>query len=158
AKRMRQPEARRRYEARVAEVQKTARSRNLYLTALIWSVVVLVSVIAIGVQSTRAKIGGVIEAPFANATDGVIYGKKAAATVEIYEDYACQECREFAQSVDHRLQSEVQANLAEVRYHPIAVLDSESPNQYSTRAASAALCASDQGDDPFVTYRSTLYG
>jgi protein-disulfide isomerase len=88
----------------------------------------------------------------------VIYGKKAAATVEIYEDYACQECREFAQSVDHRLQSEVQANLAEVRYHPIAVLDSESPNQYSTRAASAALCASDQGDDPFVTYRSTLYG
>ena len=158
AKRMRQPEARRRYEARVAEVQKTARSRNLYLTALIWSVVVLVSVIAIGVQSTRAKIGGVIEAPFANATDGVIYGKKAAATVEIYEDYACQECRAFAQSVDHRLQNDVRANLAEVRYHPIAVLDSESPNRYSTRAASAALCASDQGDDPFVTYRSTLYG
>ena len=130
--------------------------------------------IAIGVQSTRAKIGGVIEAPFANATDGVIYGKKAAATVEIYEDYACQECREFAQSVDHRLQNDVRANLAEVRnlssgrsvranlaevrYHPIAVLDSESPNRYSTRAASAALCASDQGDDPFVTYRSTLYG
>jgi protein-disulfide isomerase len=158
AKRMRQPEARRRYEARVAEVQKSARSRNLYLTALICSVVVLVSVIGIGVQATRAKIGGIIEAPFANATDGVIFGKKADATVDIYEDFACTRCRAFAQAVDSRLEKQVRANLAQVRYHPIAVLDSESPNDYSTRAASASLCASDQGDDPFITYHDTLYG
>jgi protein-disulfide isomerase/uncharacterized membrane protein YphA (DoxX/SURF4 family) len=158
AKRMRQPEARRRYEARVAEVQKTARSRNLYMTALICSVVVLVSVIAIGVQATRAKITGVVQAPFANATDGVIFGKKAAAVVDIYEDFACTRCRAFAQAVDSKLENQVRANLAEVRYHPIAVLDSESPNQYSTRAASASLCASDQGDDPFVTYHDALFG
>lgn len=158
AKRMRSAEGRRRYEARVAEVRKTARSRNLYLTALIWSVVVLVSVIGIGVQSTRAKITGVIQATFANPSDGVVFGKKAAATVELYADFGCVQCREFSQSVDARLEKEVRANLAEVRYHPIAVLDWESPNRYSTRAASASICASDNGDDAFVTYHDALFG
>jgi protein-disulfide isomerase/uncharacterized membrane protein YphA (DoxX/SURF4 family) len=158
AKRMRTTEGRRRYETRLAEVQKNARSRNLYLTALICSVVVLVSVIGIGVQATRAKISNVIAGTFANATDGVIFGKKAAATVEIYEDFACTACRVFAQATASRLENEVRANLAEVRYHPIAVLDSESPNQYSSRAANAAVCASDQGDDAFVTYHDALFG
>jgi protein-disulfide isomerase len=40
--------------------------------------------------------------------------------------------------------------------HPIAILDNRSTNQYSSRAAAAAGCASDGGK--FLAYNDALYG
>lgn len=158
AKRMRTPEGRRRYESALASAQSAARSRSLYVNGLVAAVVVLVAVIGIGVQANRAQIKGVVNGTYATATNGVIFGKKAAATVDVYEDFGCPVCLQLEQATHQRLESEVRANLAQVRYHPISILDDRSPNHYSTRAANAAICVSETGDDNFVAYHDLLYG
>jgi protein-disulfide isomerase len=158
AKRMRTPEGRRRYESQVAAKQATARSRTRYLDGSIALVVVLVTVIGIGVQAGRAKISNVVAGKNVTVANGVVFGKKAAATVDVYEDFGCPICKQFENSVASKLDKAVRGNLAQVRFHPIAILDDRSPNKYSTRAGNAALCISDVSVDGFVAYHSLLYG
>jgi protein-disulfide isomerase len=56
------------------------------------------------------------------------------------------------------LEADVKANKAQVRYHTMAFLDgSSNGNRYSSRAANAALCASDLGVDQFVKYHDVLF-
>jgi protein-disulfide isomerase len=111
------------------------------------------------VQSGRAKIEGSLTATNASVTNGVVYGKKSGATVDIYEDFQCPICRDFEQSSATQLDALVQANKAQVRFHPISILDgASSGNRYSSRAANAAICASDVSVDFFVKYHNYLYG
>ncbi len=156
AKRMRTPEGRRRYEAQVATKQKDARSRNLYLNSSIALVIVLVTLIGVGVQAGRAKISNVVLGKHATAS-GIVFGKAAAATVDVYEDFGCPICKHFESTVATKLDQQVRANIAQVRFHPISILDGNSPNQYSTRAANAAICVSDSSVDDFVDYHNRLY-
>lgn len=158
AKRMRTPEARKRYEAQVAASRAKARSRARYVDGSVLMVIVLVSIIGIGVQSGRAKIDNVIPGQNATAANGVVFGKKAAATVDIYEDFGCPNCFDFEQATRTVLEADVRANLAQVRYHPISFLDGSSLNEYSTRAANAALCVSDVSVEAFVRYHGILFG
>ena len=158
AKRMRSVQGRRKYEALVAARQSEARSRALYVNASLAGVVVLISVIGIGVQANRAKIQGNLFAVNATATQGVTYGKPAAAEVNVYEDFQCPHCLEFEQSVGPKMRADVQANKAQIHYHPMAFLDASSNgNRYSTRAANAALCASDISVDEFIKYHNYLF-
>lgn len=159
AKRMRAPEGRRKYTAMVEKRRRAARDRTLYLGGSLAVVVVLVSVIGIGVQAGRAKIQGSLLATHATVTDGVVDGKKAAATVDLFEDFQCPNCLDFEQTAGAKLDADVKANLAQLRFHPIAILDASSNgNRYSSRAANAALCASDVSVDFFVAYHNVLYG
>jgi protein-disulfide isomerase/uncharacterized membrane protein YphA (DoxX/SURF4 family) len=157
-KRMRTEGGQRKYNAMLEARRKEARDRSLYLNGSLAIVVVLVSIIGIGVQGGRAKIKGGLTATNANATNGVVYGKKAAATVDIYEDFMCPICGEFEQSVGKTLEADVIANKAQVRYHPISILDRASNGtNYSTRAANAAVCASDVSVDAFVKFHGILF-
>jgi protein-disulfide isomerase len=158
AKRLRTPEGRRRYEAQLATARATARSRTLYVDSSIALVVVLVSVIGIGVQANRAKITNVTAGTHASVAGGIPFGKKAAALVDVYEDFGCPVCLQVEQATSAKLQHDVRANLAEVRYHPISILDRVSPNDYSTRAANAAICVSDIGIEEFIAFHNLLYG
>jgi protein-disulfide isomerase/uncharacterized membrane protein YphA (DoxX/SURF4 family) len=158
AKRMRTPEGRRRYEAQLASARERAHSRALYLDSSIIIVVLLVSIIGIGVQSGRAKISNVVPGTNATAAQGIVFGKKAAAVVDVYEDFGCPICKQFEADTHVQLEKDVRANLAQVRYHPISILDRGSPNQYSTRAANAAICVSDVSVDDFLAYHDLLYG
>lgn len=158
AKRMRTPEGRKRHEAQVAKARATAKSRDMYVNAAVAMVLVLVSVIGLGVQAGRARIGNLVAATNASAANGVVFGKQAAATVDVYEDFGCPICLQFEQDTRAKLEADVRANRAQVRYHPISILDAGSPNQYSTRAADAALCVSDVGIEQFLRYHDILYG
>jgi protein-disulfide isomerase/uncharacterized membrane protein YphA (DoxX/SURF4 family) len=159
AKRMRDPQGRRKYEALLAEKQKSARTRALWLNSSLGVVTVLIVLIGIGVQSNRAKISGSLTASHASVSTGVVFGKKAAATVDVYEDFQCPVCLNFEKTVGKTMDADVRANRAQVRYHPISILDASSNgNRYSSRAANAALCASDVSVDTFVAYHNVLYG
>jgi protein-disulfide isomerase/uncharacterized membrane protein YphA (DoxX/SURF4 family) len=159
AKRMRSDKGQRKYNAMLEERRKAARTRSLWLNASLGVVVVLIGLIGVGVQSGRAKIEGSLTATHATVSQGVVFGKKAAATVDIYEDFQCPHCLEFEQSVGKTIDADVRANKAQVRFHTLAFLDSSSSgNRYSSRAANAALCASDVSVESFVAYHNVLYG
>jgi protein-disulfide isomerase/uncharacterized membrane protein YphA (DoxX/SURF4 family) len=158
AKRMRTPEGRRKYEAQLAVARSAARDRSRYVDGSLALVVVLVTVIGIGVHAGRAKIAGDLSAVNASVSHGVVWGKKAAATVDIYEDFGCPICENFEKTTSSWFQSAVRANLAQARYHTISILDTHFKNDYSTRAANAAICASDGGADEFLAYHNLLYG
>jgi protein-disulfide isomerase len=53
----------------------------------------------------------------------------------------------------------VTAGTIKIRYHTMSFLDSSSSgNKYSTRAANAALCASDVSTTAFAAYHKVLFG
>ncbi|MCU1656351.1 MAG: Protein-disulfide isomerase [Pseudonocardiales bacterium] len=157
-KRMRSEQGQRKYNVMLEQRRKAARERAMYINSSLAIVVVLVSIIGIGVQSGRAKIQGDLTATNATVTNGVVYGKAAAATVDVYEDFQCPHCLTFEQSARATLEADVKANKAQVRYHTLAFLDSASNgNRYSSRAANAGLCASDVSVDEFVKFHDILF-
>ena len=159
AKRLRTEQGRKKYEQQVAARQKHARSRGLWLNGSLAGVVVLVVLIGIGVQSSRAKIEGTLTAENATVSHGVVYGKAAAATVDVYEDFQCPRCLDFEKAVGATVDKDVQAGKAQVRFHILSFLDgSSSGNRYSSRAANAAICASDISVATFVKFHNVLYG
>lgn len=157
AKRMRSEDGRRKYLAQLEQKRKDARERTLWVTSSLAVVVVLVTIIGIGVQANRAKIQGTLVATNATVKKGIVFGKKAAATVDLYEDFQCPNCRNLEKAIGAMLDADVRANRAQVHFHPIAILDASSNNNYSTRAANAALCASDVSVDTFVAYHNYLF-
>jgi protein-disulfide isomerase/uncharacterized membrane protein YphA (DoxX/SURF4 family) len=158
AKRMRSEQGRRKYNALLEERRKAARERGLWLNGSLGVVVILIGLIGVGVQANRAKIQGSLSATNATVANGVVFGKPAAATVDVYEDFQCPHCLEFEQAVSKTMDADVRANKAQVRFHTLSFLDSSSSgNRYSSRAANAALCASDVSVDDFVAYHNYLF-
>jgi protein-disulfide isomerase/uncharacterized membrane protein YphA (DoxX/SURF4 family) len=159
AKRMRSEQGRRKYNALLEERRKAARERGLWINASLGVVVLLIALIGVGVQASRAKIQGSLSATNATVANGVVFGKSAAATVDVYEDFQCPHCLAFEKAVGKTMDSDVRANKAQVRFHTLAFLDSSSNgNRYSSRAANAGLCASDVSVDDFVAYHNILFG
>jgi len=63
------------------------------------------------------------------------------------------------QGAHSALETAARAGKVQLRFHPVAFLDSSSSgNDYSTRAANAALCASDVSVDMFLKYHDILFG
>src|SRR3954453_5089538 len=76
--------------------------------------------------------------------------------VDLYVDYLCPACRQAEAALTPELVTLRQRGAARVVYHPVAFLDDKSsPHGYSTRAASAAACASDAGR--FASYSALLF-
>jgi protein-disulfide isomerase len=159
AKRMRTPDGRRKYNALLEARKKAARERTLYLTAALGVLVVLVAVIGMAVQSNRAKIQGDTVATNATVANGVVVGKAAQVTVDLFEDSQCPACLAFEQSVGPTVAADIAAGKIQARYHMLSFLDASSNgNNYSTRAANASVCASDVNVQTFQKYHTILYG
>ncbi|WP_375493993.1 MauE/DoxX family redox-associated membrane protein [uncultured Jatrophihabitans sp.] len=159
AKRMRTDQGRRKYNVMLEQRRKAARSRTAWVTASLAALTVLIVLIGVGVQSGRSKIAGTLTAKNATVANGVVYGKKAAATIDLYEDFQCPVCEAYEASAGKTIAADVKANKAQLRIHMIAFLDASSNgNKYSTRAANAAMCASDVSVDDYFRYYTLLYG
>ena len=74
-------------------------------------------------------------------------GEAATDPVEvvIYEDFQCPVCQAFEQANGAFLDEAVKKGDITIEYRLLAFLDRASPNKYSSRAGSAALCAFDSG-------------
>lgn len=160
AKRMRTTEGQRRYDAMVAKARRQQRNQSGFLTGSMAALTVLICIIAIGVQSGRSSIQGSLEATNANVADGVVWGSaKAPVTVDIYEDFQCPVCNDFEQATGEDLTTLVTDGKIKIHYHSMAFLDSSSNgNRYSSRAANAAICASDVSVDDFHRFHAYLFG
>lgn len=76
-------------------------------------------------------------------------------TVEVYLDYLCPACRQFEADAGDTLESYLDAGRITLIYHPVAILNRYSTNEYSTRAAAGAGCAADAGK--LAEYTEALY-
>jgi protein-disulfide isomerase len=65
--------------------------------------------------------------------------------VEVYLDFLCPACKQFHDAARPTIDGYLADGTITVVYRPIAILDRLTTTQFSTRAASAAGCASDGG-------------
>jgi protein-disulfide isomerase/uncharacterized membrane protein YphA (DoxX/SURF4 family) len=159
AKRMRDPQGRRKYERDVAEKQRQAHVRELWINTSVVVVGIASLIVGIGVLHDHATFKDVQPVSGASAGNGYAYGKQAAATVDVYQDFFSPQSAKFAQESYKTLVDDAQKNLAQVRFHLIAPLDhSSNGSGYSTRAANAALCIAQVSSDEFIKYQDLLYG
>jgi protein-disulfide isomerase len=127
----------------------------------LWIAITAVAVLAIGGMIGYTFYASQKPATFntpANANpggDGIMTGT-GPVSVQIYQDYLCPFCKQFHDSAGAQLNQLAAQNAIALTIHPIAILDNRSTNQYSSRAAAAAGCASDGGK--FLAYNDALYG
>lgn len=159
AKRLRTEQGARKYNALVEARRKDARSRTRYLTGSLAVLIGLICVVGIGVQSSRAKIQGDQTATNATVANGVVIGKPAKATVDFFEDFQCPACNAFEQSGGTDVTAQINSGRIQARYHMMSFLNgSSNGTRYSSRAANAAICASDISVATFAKYHAILYG
>ncbi|MBV9823989.1 MAG: thioredoxin domain-containing protein, partial [Actinobacteria bacterium] len=151
----------RRYRAAVAAAETELRYKQRYIAAGTVVVLLLITFIGAGVQSGRAKIGSDTDAANASSATGVRVGnQQAPVLVEVYEDFQCPICNDLEQSgLGTDLAAKIKATNIKVNYHVMSFLDSLSGgNKYSSRAANAGYCASDESPDAFLKFHDVLYG
>lgn len=80
------------------------------------------------------------------------------AEVVVYEDFQCEFCKEVDDGVGDYLEERMLAGEITVEYRIVSFLDSSSTNEFSSRAANAALCVFDEaGPGAFYDVRHRLY-
>jgi protein-disulfide isomerase len=104
------------------------------------------------------KIGSNLEAFTADYTP--VPGKNGAnvPNIQIYLDYQCPVCQAFELPNASQVESWVKAGTATLEIHPISFLDGRgSPNEYSSRAANAAVCVAENSPNSFFRFNSLLF-
>ena len=159
-------------ELQQARVKGDKRKRFLSTTGLSVLVVAIIMtvgyVVVTGSQSTQQNNDNAKKVP-ANVTaqGGIIIGKdlkvlsaaeaKKVNHIVIYQDYQCPICQLFEAPNLSQMQSWASSGLAAVEFHPISFLDSNSLNNYSSRAANAAFCVANSQPDKYFDVNSALY-
>lgn len=94
----------------------------------------------------------------ATADGAFVFGPAGAATVvEVYFDYQCPHCQQFEVAAGQVLREAAASGAAQVRYHPIAILDRASTTGYSSRAASASACVAEHAGTRWLEYNEQLF-
>ncbi len=133
------------------------RQRNLITLGIVAIVLVMVVVGGFAIKSasdSRERVSEVIQPKGATEDFGVEYTAEDAGgqppsgdpvKVVLYEDFQCPVCQAFEQANGAFLDEAVKNGDVTLEYRIITFLDRTSPNEYSSRAGSAALCAFDTG-------------
>lgn len=158
------PAARRRKAAREAAAlaaRKKQQRRRLLTGALAALAVAVVVLATILIQSSRSNVDtSATPANTAAGTNGTAFavGEDAAVVVDIYEDFQCPACQQFEAASTDTLAQLVSDGRVQVRYHPIAILNRFSTDEYSTRSANAAAAVADAaGTEAFLAFHGLLF-
>ncbi|MBT2410060.1 thioredoxin domain-containing protein [Streptomyces sp. ISL-12] len=141
-------------------VHKRQRRRRALVVSLV-AVVVVVGAALVGAGLVRATNTAPDKAPSrvpADVTDDKagLAASTGDVRIDLYLDYLCPECRNTERTLAPELETLEKSGDVSVVYHPVTFLDDRSsPEGYSTRAASAAACAADQGR--FEQYSAVLF-
>jgi protein-disulfide isomerase len=81
-----------------------------------------------------------------------------APNIKIYLDYQCPYCQQFELPNQSQIEKWVSTGAATVEIHPISFLDGRgSPNEYSSRAANAAVCVAEYSPNNFYAFNGLLF-
>lgn len=76
----------------------------------------------------------------------------------VYIDYQCPICAIFEIPNSEQIKNWVQSGAATLQVHTLSFLDGRgSPNEFSSRAANAAMCVADYSPDNFFDYNTRLF-
>ncbi len=165
----RQQRAARAEQMRKEREKADRKQRNLITLAIVAIVLALIAVGAYAVTTTssdRAQETEVVTPKGATEEHGIMYtaedagGEAATDPVQVvlYEDFQCPACQAFEQATGAFIDDAVKKGDIEVEYRIITFLDRASPNKYSSRAGSAALCAFESGGgDAFKKVANLLW-
>lgn len=101
--------------------------------------------------TTPAIAEGAKPTPTTQTLDG------KTAHIQIWLDYQCPICDQFETTNSDQMKQWMSQGAATLEIHPVAILDSATNNQYSTRAAAAASCVANYDPDKFFDVNSALF-
>ncbi|MEV0183538.1 thioredoxin domain-containing protein [Streptomyces sp. NPDC050625] len=148
-------------DAMVRELVHRRHRRRRHLVVSLVAVLVVVGAALVGAGLVRANNTAPDKAPSrvpagAAADKSGLAASTGAVRVDLHLDYLCPECRCTERALTAALKELRSDGGVSVVYHPVAFLDDRSrPAGYSTRAASAAACAADEGK--FERYSTVLF-
>jgi protein-disulfide isomerase len=168
----RQQRAARAEQMRKEREKADRRQRNVITIAIVTIVVALIAVGGIAIHNTSKSNTptGKYVAP-ANLSDPAHFGfnytavdaggkaGKKPVTVALYEDFQCPICKAFEEGdAGAFLAQQVKAGAITIQYRPFAFLNTSGNDDYSNRAASAAMCVYEKGGaKAFKAFHDILY-
>ncbi len=132
------------------------RRRTIVVSIVAAAVLLLAGLVGIGIYVNQ-KPAANSAVPAGTTSDHTgIQISSGPVPMDIYIDYLCPNCKRFEDGAQSTLDDLATKKKISLVYHPIAILDhSTNPPGYSTRAGSAAGCASDAGK--FAEYTRALF-
>lgn len=131
---------------RLAKQQAAKRRRHwLWISAAVLCVLAVVGGVLLAARGDD-KPKKPTAVPVAVSADGagLVVGS-GPVTVELYTDFLCPGCRAFESEAIDDVEQLLAAKKITLIYRTVAILDRASTNEYSTRSAAGAGCASDAG-------------
>jgi protein-disulfide isomerase len=128
------------------------RKRNLAVQIGLTAVVVVfaVALVLYIVMSSDKKEGGEVQAVRVASSEVITNDGSSdpKAVISLYEDFQCPHCRTFEQTMGPMLNKLVDSGAVALDYHMVAILDTPTNNNYSTRSANAAYCVAEEDTSP----------
>lgn len=81
----------------------------------------------------------------------------ALLNITVYQDYKCGGCQAFDLANGETLAQLVNSGAAKLSIHPLAFLDAQSGNKYSTRATNAAACVATYSPNNFWDFNTAMF-
>jgi protein-disulfide isomerase len=138
------------------------RRRNLFIQIGLTAIVVLVGVglvFYIVTSGTKKPASG--ESKSIRVSSSKVVTKEGTsdpkAVVSLYEDFLCPHCRDFEQKFGPTINQLIDSGAIAADYYMVAILDSPSTANYSSRAGAAAYCVADESNDAFRRFHAALY-
>jgi protein-disulfide isomerase len=151
------PKKNARYDLNAAD-----RRRNLFIQIGLTAIVVLLGVglVLYIVMGADKKPASGESKSIRVSTEKVINKEgttEPKAVVSLYEDFLCPHCRDFEQKFGPTINQLIDSGAIAADYYMVAILDSPSNGNYSSRAAGAAYCVADENKDAFRRFHAALY-
>jgi protein-disulfide isomerase len=180
-KRDRREEARERARIMREEAAKKAKRRRIIVqSSVIVGVVAVLAIIGVIVFSSVSAAnnvanpknmlsGGILltAADKAVPTPAIAKGAQPTPTkqtldgstahIQIWLDYQCPYCNQFETTNSPQMKQWMADGRATLEIHPVAILDSASNKNYSTRAAAAAACVAEYDPNKYFDVNSALF-
>lgn len=132
------------------------KSANRMPLIVVGVVVAAAVVVGLTLLLNRGATDDVAPSYSATLTGAVVTAGSGPVEIDVYEDYLCPNCERFEERYGKEITTALNEGKITVRYHGIAILDSNTrPAGYSTRAANAVLCSVPAGI--FPRYHEKLF-
>jgi len=126
----------------VAQERRRRASRTTTIIAAL--VILAASLVGYGIFDSQRPRNFVVPSAVTADRDGLVIGD-GPVTVDIFLDFLCPHCRDFDNATHDIIRDYLDEGRIQLVLHPLNILDRASTTDYSTRAAAAAACASDEG-------------